>query len=93
MDDEELLEAIAFHTLGRRGLRRLGRYLFMADYLEPGREFEDEERAALRARLPADEARVLREVCARRIRWRLRDSRPLHPNTVAFWNELAETGR
>lgn len=91
--DEEVLEAIAAHTLGRPGLGRLGRYLFMADYLEPGREFENDERAALRARLPAEESLVLREVCARRIRWRLRDGKPLHPDTVGFWNELVRATR
>lgn len=87
--DEELLEAIAFHTLGRPGLRRLGRFLFMADYLEPGRDFEEGERADLRKRLPADVEEVLREVCARRIAWRLREGKSLRSETVDFWNELA----
>ena len=92
VDDEELLQAIAYHTLGRPGLARLGRFLFMADYLEPGREFEDGEREALRARLPEEEAEVLRDVCARRIAWRLRDGEPLRRETVEFWNQLVADG-
>ncbi len=90
IDDEELLEAIAYHTLGRPQLGRLGRFLFMADYLEPGREFESNEREALRSRLPAHEREVLREVCARRIAWRLREGKPVRRETVEFWNELVD---
>jgi HD superfamily phosphohydrolase YqeK len=88
VDDEELLEAIAFHTLGRPGLGTLGRFLFVADYLEPGRDFEEDERARLRQRMPSAAASVLREVCARRIAQRLRDGKPLRRETMDFWNEL-----
>ena len=89
VNDEELHEAIAYHTLGRPGLRRMGRFLFMADYLEPGRSFESNQRQALRSRLPAEENQVLKDVCALRIAWRLRDGKPLRQETVDFWNELA----
>jgi hypothetical protein len=61
----------------------------MADYLEPGRGFESDERRDLRSRLPAEENEVLGVVCALRIAWRLRDGKPLSQETVDFWNELA----
>ena len=88
VDDDELLEAVAFHSLGRRGLRRLGRFLFLADYLEPGRTFTPQENAVLRARLPEDEHAVLKVVCARRIEQRLDRGMSLHPKSVEFWNDL-----
>ncbi len=87
--DEELLEAVAFHSLGRRGLRRLGRFLFLADYLEPGRPYAPLENAVLRARLPQDEHAVLRVVCARRIIEHAEHGESLHAQAVDFWNELA----
>jgi HD superfamily phosphohydrolase YqeK len=90
VDDEELLGAIRYHTLGRRGWGRLGRFLYLADYLEPERGFEDDERAALRARLPADHEAVLVAVCARRIAWQLDQGKSIHPETLSFWNELVE---
>jgi HD superfamily phosphohydrolase YqeK len=86
--DEELLEAIAFHSLGRAGLRPLGRFLFLADYLEPGRDMDPQELSALRARLPRECDAVLKVVCARRIEWLLESGRPLRPETVEFWNEV-----
>lgn len=88
VDDEELLEAIRFHSLGRAGFGRLGRFLYLADYLEPGRSFEPVENAALRARLPRDHEAVLRLVCSRRIADTLNRGFPLRPETVDFWNEL-----
>jgi len=87
--DEELLEAVTFHSLGCGGLRRLGRFLFLADYLEPRRAYAPQENAVLRAQLPENELAVLRTVCARRIGERLQRHRSLRQETVDFWNELA----
>ncbi len=88
MNDEEMLEAIAYHSLGRGGMGRLGRYLYLADYLEPGRRFNPAEDAALRARLPEDLAGVLRTVCERRVAELLGRGLALRSETVEFWNEL-----
>jgi HD superfamily phosphohydrolase YqeK len=89
VDDDEFLEAVRYHSLGCRGLRRLGRFLYLADYLEPVRPYDPVRHAALRARLPDDHVTALRWVCARRIDDRLRRGKSLHPDTVSFWNELA----
>lgn len=86
--DTELLEAIRFHTLGRRGWSALGRYLYLADYLEPGRPFDPAERARLIERLPHEPTEVLERVCARRIQHQLERRVPLHPETIDFWNGL-----
>lgn len=88
VEDEEFLEAVGYHSLGRPGLRRLGRFLYLADYLEPGRAFDPVGNAALRARLPTDADSALKVVCARRIVERVNRGGSLHPDTVGFWNEL-----
>ncbi len=89
VDDQEILEAVAYHSIGRGGLSRLGRFLFLADYLEPGRPYAPLENAVLRARLPRDYVAVLKVVCARRIEERLDRGKTLRPEAVDFWNELA----
>lgn len=86
--DEELLEAIRFHTLGHPGMGKLGRFLFLADYLDPGRAIDPDGRAALRERLPTEEGAVLQAVCGRRIEHQLELGNPLPRETVDFWNEL-----
>ncbi len=92
IDDRELLDAIRYHTLGRRGWGLLGRYLYLADYLEPGRSFDPAERARLIAPLPHEPAEVLQRVCALRIQHQLGRRVPLHHETIDFWNELVEQG-
>ncbi|UCF19907.1 MAG: HD domain-containing protein [Gemmatimonadota bacterium] len=84
--DEELLEAIRYHSLGRGGMGRLGRFLYTADYLEPGRPFDPAAHAAWRARMPEEHVAVLRWVCARRIAERLERGKPIHRETLEFWN-------
>jgi 2-amino-4-hydroxy-6-hydroxymethyldihydropteridine diphosphokinase len=85
---KEVLEAVRHHTVGCAGWRRLGRALYMADYLEPGREFGGEDRAFLAAHVPHDFDGVFRQVVRQRLEWTLRDGKPLHPQTVELWNSL-----
>ena len=41
--DEEILDAIRFHTSGREDMTPLGKLIFLADMLESGRDFEGVE--------------------------------------------------
>jgi HD superfamily phosphohydrolase YqeK len=90
VEDEELLHAIAFHTLGSPGFGPLGMALFAADFLEPGRTLKEKWRATLRDRAPGDLDGVVREILEARIRHLIRRGRPLRPETVAFWNRMSE---
>lgn len=86
--DQGVLDAVRYHTLGYAGWDDVGRMLYLADYLEPGRRFDAAARAALRARMPAERGVVLREVACRRIEWIVRSAWELKPETVVFWNAL-----
>jgi len=86
--DGELLRAVAFHTIGDAGLGRLGRALYSADFLEPGRSFLHEWRSSLRERMPEELDSVCREVAGARISNLLERGSSLLPQTVGFWNAL-----
>lgn len=90
--DEELLDAIRYHTIGQRGSGRLGRALYLADFLEPGRTFAPAWRAGLLARLPAelDVPSLMREVTGSRIGHLLERGHPIRPETLDLWNGLAD---
>jgi HD superfamily phosphohydrolase YqeK len=88
--DEDFLLALSHHSLGHPGFGPLGRFLYMADFLEPGRPQDTDWRRDLRARLPGEADAVLPEVVRARLSERLERGRPLHPLTVAFWNGLVE---
>ena len=66
----------------------VGRVLYCADYLEPGRAFERERRAELAARFPDDPEAVLREVARDRLSHMVGSGWPIPEPTVRFWNSL-----
>lgn len=82
--DEELLEAIRWHTVGSVTWERTGRALYAADFLEPGRPFAQAERAELAAAYPADPDGVLRQVVQMRCRHQESRGRQEHPMSAAF---------
>jgi HD superfamily phosphohydrolase YqeK len=86
VDDVPLLCAISYHTIGHVDFDELGRALFIADYIEPGRRHEPAKLAALRARMPAAVDDVLRQVLHLRMSQLLREGRPIRSETAAFWN-------
>lgn len=89
MVDPRLLHPIRYHTVGHPSLDLMGRALYLADYLEPGRDFLPEWTAGLRDRMPYDLDNVLVEVVAQRIHRIVDVRKPLRPETAAFWSSLA----
>ena len=90
MEDDELIHAIRFHTLGSADFGNLGFALYAADFLEPGRKVRENWRAKRRRRAPTELKGVVREILAARIGYLLEKGRPLHPRTTDFWNQLSE---
>lgn len=89
--DPGVLDAVRYHSIGYAGWDDTGRMLYLADYLDPGRPFEREQRGALAARVPSDAPGVLRQVVRDRLRWVLESGRPLLRETVEFWNALSRS--
>lgn len=90
VDDAALLLAIAWHTLGHPDFDRLGRALYLADYLEPGRDYESDRLATLRDRVPDEMEAVLHTVATARIQRSIERGRPLVEPTIGFWNGLVD---
>lgn len=94
VEDEELLRAIAYHPVGHPEFARPARpadpgpYLYMADFLEPGREFLEEPRTRIRLLLPEQREEGLRSVVALRIAHRLEVRGGIRPETVELWNRV-----
>jgi 2-amino-4-hydroxy-6-hydroxymethyldihydropteridine diphosphokinase len=85
---QELLDAIRYHTVGNASWGRLGRALYMADYLEPGRKFSRADRAYLASQVPHDFDTTFRQVLRARLEWSLREGMRLFPEAVALWNAV-----
>ncbi|MFQ5704275.1 MAG: HD domain-containing protein [Gemmatimonadales bacterium] len=86
--DAGILDAVRYHSVGFSGWDAVGKILYLADYLEPGRSFHTERHAAMIARVPRQFEDVLRSVTTERISQQISRRFSLLPETVAFWNSL-----
>lgn len=80
--------AIRYHTVGSPDWDITGRALYMADFLEPGRNFAKRDRAFVAAQVPHDFDGVFRQVLRARLEYALREGYTLFPETVALWNAV-----
>jgi len=86
--DRGVLDAVRYHSMGLAEWDMVGRALYCADYLEPGRPRDRERRAELARRFPRDPMGVLRETARARIGHAISSGWPLPDPTVRFWNSL-----
>lgn len=84
--DRGVLDAVRYHTIGSAEWDDVGRMLYLADFLEPGRSLP--EGPDLARRVPGERDAVLKDVARRRLEWTIRSGWPLRAETVAFWNQL-----
>jgi len=83
-----VLEAIFWHTAGNASWDRTGRALYMADYLEPLRQFERKTRARLAASVADDFDDTFREVVKMRLGERVASGEKLRAETAALWDSV-----
>ena len=86
--DRGVLDAVRYHSVGLAEWDMVGRILYCADFLEPGRPFDRDERAELANRLPLELGHVLRTVASRRLRYIITSGWPLPEPAYRFWNSL-----
>lgn len=85
---QEVLEAVRFHTVGSTTWERTGKALYLADFLEPGRQFLVPERAFIADQVSHDFDGAFRQGARLRIEWSLSQGDELFPETVALWNAV-----
>jgi HD superfamily phosphohydrolase YqeK len=90
--DRSVLDAVRYHSLGLAEWDMVGRILYCADYLDPGRPFDRERRAELATRLPLNPGAVLLEVARARLLHLIQSGWPVLEPTHRFWNSLVATG-
>lgn len=83
--DNEVLEAIRFHTIGSPEMGKLAQIIFIADFIEPGREFSNARKARIEMEEKGIEATIIL-ICNFTIKYNIDWGRQVHPNTVLLRN-------
>lgn len=86
MHDPDILQAVRLHTTGAPGMGKLAQILFIADAIEPGRDYPgvDELREASRTGLRTAMATILRA----QVRHFAEQGFLIHPKMVAAYNSF-----
>jgi len=94
IEDDEILEAVAFHPTGAPRMRAVGLTLYVADFIEPSRSWPGAD--AVRAEvLRGDLREAILRIAPHKVRFLQEKGRALHPRTVemAEWLETHDTER
>lgn len=86
VEDREIFQAICCHTVGREGMTMLDKVVLLADYIEPGRNFEGVEEIRRMAAKDIDGAILL--ALDSTIGFELKKGSLLHPDTLKTRNYL-----
>ena len=86
IEDEEILDAIRYHTSGREDMTPLGKLIFLADLLEDERDFEGVKE--LRKLFYEDFEECFYRALERQIEYLKRTGRPVYPLTERAYEWL-----
>ena len=84
--DTEILDAIAYHTVGRKNMTPLDKIIYIADYIEPLRSFDGVDKLRKCAQNDLNEALLM--CCNNTINYVISKGELLHQNTVDVRNDL-----
>lgn len=86
VNDKSVLNAVAVHTFGARGMDSLAKIVYIADKIEPGRPFVTKEYKRSIARLDLDA--LLLKVVSEGVSHLSRKGSPVSPETQALLDDL-----
>lgn len=86
--DQEVLDAIRYHTSGRIGMTLLDKIIYLADYIEPGRHFPGVEEVREMAREDLDIALI--QSMKNTIQFLMKKNQPVFPDTFNAYNSIVQ---
>lgn len=84
LEDQDILQAIQRHTVGAKQMALLDKVLYVADYIEPNRDFPGVEEARQLSKLSLDKAVAF--ATARTIAHLAQKRIPIYPQTIETYN-------
>lgn len=88
IDDEEILNAVSYHTTGRAGMSDFEKIIFLADAIEPGRKYPNVDEIRRLAYIDLDKACI--SSLERTVEYIKEIGEYLDPDTINAINDLKE---
>lgn len=86
IDDEDVLNAVIYHTTGRKDMSVLEKIIYIADYVEPLREFPGVDRMRQDVYVDLDKAMIY--AFDSTIKYVIERGQMIHPNSVEGRNHV-----
>ncbi len=86
IEDEEILNAIKFHTSGRVNMTALEKVIYLADYIEPGRHFPGVDEVRDLAKISLNKALI--QSLINSIQFLMKKNQAIYPDTFLTYNAL-----
>ena len=84
LSDEEIIESIWYHTVGAREMSLTTKIIFVADYIEPGRNFPQVERARELANESLEETIIFK--LKETLKYLIDSEEKIYPKTIESYN-------
>ncbi len=84
--DRDVLNAVRYHTTARAGMSILEKVLYLADFTSADRDYDDVDE--MRRRVDVSVVSAMTYALTYTIKDLLKKKKPIHPDTVAAFNEL-----
>jgi predicted HD superfamily hydrolase involved in NAD metabolism len=84
--DDEILNAIKYHTVGKAGMTLLEKIIYIADMTEENRDFDGVDE--LRATVDKDLDETILKSITQQFKLQSERRSVIHPNIVYMWNDL-----
>lgn len=84
--DQDILNAISYHTTGRTGMSHMEKLVFLADYIEPGRSFPGVDEVRKLSETDLDQAIAL--TLKNTVQYLVSRSSQVYPDTIHAYNEF-----
>ncbi|MCM2531578.1 bis(5'-nucleosyl)-tetraphosphatase (symmetrical) YqeK [Neobacillus pocheonensis] len=86
--DQEVLDAIRYHTSGRTEMTLLDKVVYLADYIEPGRHFPGVEEVREIAKESLEKALI--KAIQNTILFLMKKNQTVYPDTFHTYNDLVQ---
>lgn len=86
IDDEEILRSIALHTTGGCDMTKLDKIIYIADMIEPSRDYKGVDSLRKAAKEDLDKAMLM--ALQSTLKFNIKKGSIVHPDTIDAWNDL-----